>query len=306
MDPIEILELCRKGALEGVPGDVTVPGFFTGGDYENLWRREQKKVRSILDDIVCGDHASEGLDLLVKAGVIDALFPELAAIRLMGNANGAHKNVWDHSKLVMAGVPADAELRWAALFHDIGKSTTRRFEGHGKVTFHNHDLVGARMVDRMQARMKFFGDDTSMFRTVRLLVQHHLRPAAFKPDATDHAVRRFIADCTETGDRRFMEKLMFLSRADITTKSSAKRVRAKERADLLVQNVERVLADLNAPKLPKGTMGAIIAQSGKKPGAWTNELRDGMEARMKAGALEANKDMTFYVEIGLKEIADAS
>lgn len=302
MDPIEILQLCKQGSLEGAPGDLTVPGFFSAGDYELLWKREQKTVRRLLDDIVCGEHASDGLDLLLKAGVLSALLPELVTIKSMGTANGSHKDVWEHSKLVMLGVPATPEMRWSALFHDIGKATTRRFDSKGHVTFHCHELVGAKMVDRIQSRLRFFGDDTSMFRNVRLLVQYHLRPASFKESSTDHAVRRFIVDCDESGDRGFMNKLITLSRADITTKSGAKRAKAKARADMLEEKIKEVIAERDAPKLPKGTMGSILDLSGRKPGGWLNELRDGLEAGMRDGSVATGLTMDEYVAIGLERI----
>lgn len=296
MDPIEVIQVCRDAAVRGMPKSVHIPFEFGQGDFQQLWVREHKKVRPILDEIVCAEHADDGLELLYRFGVISALFPELRAIRDLGDGEGSHKDVWTHSKVVMQGVPALVELRWGALLHDIGKAPTRRFT-NGRVTFHNHDVVGARMVDSLHARTNIFLDDVALLRTVRHLVLNHLRPAAYKASWSDSAVRRLVTEC---GDPRFFEKLMMLSRADLTTKSAAKRARCSARADELVRRVAEVIKEDNAPRLPKGTMGLVITTSGRAPGSWLNELRFELERMMLDGRLPIDRDGDFYVAEAMK------
>lgn len=302
MDPIEVIDLCRKAAYDevGMPKDMHVPCPFGIGDYENLWRNEPKRVRKLLDELLCGPRVDEGLELLLKFDVFYALFPEISAMRGMGDEGGLHKDVWAHTKKVVAGVPPELDLRWGALFHDVGKVKTRKTV-NGRVTFHNHDRVGARIVDRLNNRTNLFADDVALLRTVRYLVLEHLRPAGYNAEWTDSAVRRLVTEC---GDPRFFEKLMALSRADLTTKNPKKRARCLARGHELEQRVAQVIAIDNAPKLPKGTMGIIMSRVTKKPGAWLNELRSELEVMMKVGTLPSGRDASYYVEAGLLVISE--
>lgn len=303
MDPIELLELCRRGANEGVPSDLFVPNMFSFGEFETLWRNDAKKVRRLLDETLCGSHPKDGLKLLMKTGVLHALFPEIVAMKDLGDGDGLHKDVWLHSINVVAGVPANVDIRWAALLHDIGKIRTRRVV-RGRVTFHNHDRVGARMVDDMNARTRLFHDDVALLRTVRYLVLEHLRPAGYNHDWTDSAVRRLVTEC---GDVRFFEKLMLLSRADLTTKNPKKRERCMARAAELEKRVAKVIADARAPRLPKGTMGSIMEKvTDRKPGHWLNQVRTELESMMLSGSLLSDQSVDYYVNAGLRIVGTST
>lgn len=295
MDPIEVIDLCRQAAHKGAPKDAFIPRVFNAGYYQDLWKREAKKVRAILDDLMCAPRVDEGLELLLRFEVLYALFPEVSAMKGMGDEGGLHKDVWEHSKAVVMGVPPELDLRWGALMHDIGKVKTRRVE-HGRVTFHGHDRVGARLVDSLNDRTNLFRDDVRLLRTVRYLVMEHLRPAGYNPEWTDSAVRRLVTEC---GDVRFFEKLMLLSRADLTTKNPKKRERCLSRAAELEKRVAHIIEVDNAPRLPKGTMGIIMSKVAAKPGPWLQEVRDHLESMMKAGVLERDRDVDYYVKAGL-------
>jgi len=298
MDPIELLELCKLGAHKGAPNYVTVPRLFTSGEYEALWRRDAPKVRQLLNEILCGPFPSDGLELLWKTGILNALIPELEAIRNLGDdpAAALHKDVWEHTKNVVAGVPATLELRWGALMHDIGKSRTRRVD-RGKVTFHNHDIVGAQMLDRMEQRLDLFGDSSSLFTTVRSLILNHLRPAGYKKSWSDSGVRRLL---TDLGGIRNFDRLMQLSRADLTTKNANKRDRALARGRELEERVRQIHEQDNAPKLPKGTMGIVIERKIVKVGPELNILRDALERGMRTGMLPKDKDAEWYATEGVE------
>lgn len=297
MDPIELLELCARGAREGAPSYINVPRLFSTGDYEALWRHEYKKVRSILDEILCGNFPQDGLELLLKSGALIAIIPEIGEIRNLGDDPVAsmHKDVWEHTKLVVAGTPATLELRWSALMHDIGKARTRRVYNK-KVTFHGHDVVGANMLDHIDKRVGLFRDDNKLFATVRSLVLNHLRPAAYKKTWADSGVRRLL---TDLGGLQNFERLMQLSRADLTTKNTKKRNQCLARGEELVVRIKQIYAADNAPKLPKGTMGHILANSGRRPGAWVNNIRAKLEADMAIGKLPANQTLEYYAKLGL-------
>ncbi len=305
MDPIELLELCAKGAQEGAPGDLVVPRLFSVGEFEDLWRRNPNVVRRLLDSILCGAYPADGLELLLKSGCLEALLPEIREMKGLGEdaRSALHKDVWDHTKQVIAGVPNQLELRWGDLMHDIGKARTRRFVT-GRVTFHAHDVVGAKMLDGIEQRLNLFRDDHSLFTIVRALVLNHLRPAAYKKSWGDSGVRRLLVDI---GDLRNFERLMSLSRADLTTKRPDKRARALARAAELEERVSQVYAEDHAPRLPKGTMGIILSKVAAKPGAWCNDLRDKLESLMACGVLPADRDAEYYAAEGLKiveQVAD--
>lgn len=304
MDPIELLELCREGALKGAPKDVSVPRLFSAGEYEALWKRDPRRVRRILDEILCGAHPDAGLELLMKSGALGALIPEINEMKNLGDdpQSALHKNVWEHTKQVVAGVPNQIELRWGALFHDVGKARTRVIHTNGAVTFDNHDVVGARMLDRIEQRLDLFQDDDSLFITVRLLVLNHLRPAGYKKTWSDSGVRRLLNDL---GGMRNFERLMALSRADLTTKNAAKRDRALARGRELEERVKAIYAQDNAPRLPKGTMGVLMSKVAAKPGPWLNAVRAELESAMAAGLIPADKEVDFYVAEGLKLVQQA-
>ena len=139
MDPLDLLALIRRASDEGLPDDVGVPPVFRAGDFEMTWRRAPKAVREHLDGILLSAYPGKGLELLLRSGALHALLPELTAIKDLGDdpAAALHKDVWNHTKGVVAGVPALVELRWGALMHDIGKARTRRVGPGGVVTFHN-------------------------------------------------------------------------------------------------------------------------------------------------------------------------
>ncbi len=298
MDPLDLLVLIRRASEEWLPDDVGVSPVFGAGDFEMTWRRAPKATREHLDAILVSAHPATGLELLLRSGALHALLPELVAIKNLGDdpAASLHKDVWDHTKRVVAGVPAQVELRWGALMHDIGKARTRLVGPRGTVTFHNHDVVGTKMVDGIERRLGLFGRDSALLSTVRSLVLNHLRPAAYKPSWSDSGVRRLLAD---VGGPTGFEKLMALSRADLTTKNKAKRDRALARGQELEARVMQVYAADNVPKLPKGTMGELMARVDRKPGPWINTIRDRLEADMKVGRLPVGQDVAFYVAQGL-------
>src|SRR6478736_10472597 len=126
MDPIDVNALCRDVATEKTkpPVDAFVPRLFNAGDYQQLWRSEPKRVRRVLDELMCGTSVDHGLELLSRLGVFDALFPEVSAMNEMGDEGSLHKDVWAHTKAVVKGVPAELDVRWGALMHDIGKVKT--------------------------------------------------------------------------------------------------------------------------------------------------------------------------------------
>src|SRR5688500_4877712 len=175
-------------------------------------------TRRFLDRIVMAPDAEAGLDALLDAGALVALLPEVEAMVGFGDGEWRHKDVWKHTKQVVRQAVPRLEIRWASLFHDIGKVKTRSIDPHGKVHFLGHAEVGTRMFDRLEKRIGMFGPEPTLRDTVRFLILHHLRANQYDPSWTDSAVRRFAR---ELGAH--LDDLLCLARADITTKRPEKK-----------------------------------------------------------------------------------
>lgn len=255
---------------------------------------DPKELRRLVDEALCSHDPGTALEALLQSGSL-SLLPEIGDIVALGDANGLHKDVWAHTCAVVAGVPNQLELRWGALLHDIGKVKTRRFF-RGRVTFHNHDYVGAKMVDKIQGRLNLFEGDEALLTTVRSLVLNHLRPASYNRNWSDSSVRRLL---TEIGGPEEFKRLMCLSRADLTTKIPAKRQRAMARGDELEKRINEIVALDSRLRLPKLTMGIVLERSGRAPGPWLREVQGELERRLNEGQIERDESPMYYANVGL-------
>lgn len=160
-----------------------------------------ERVHTELDKLIAGDHPTEGIDIMVETGLAERVLPELPAMKLEIDEHHQHKDVYEHSLTVLRqaidqeeGDP-DLVLRWAALLHDIGKPPTKKNEPGGGVSFHHHEVVGAKMVRKRMRALKYpkqFTED------VARLVYLHLRFHGYgKGQWTDSAVRRYVTDGAE-------------------------------------------------------------------------------------------------------------
>ncbi len=203
-----------------------------------------ERVREELTKIVMSDHPRIGLTLLVDTGVAEYVLPELPLLRLEEDEHHHHKDVYEHTLTVLEQAMAlekvheptckpDLTLRLAALLHDIGKPKTRRFEAGGKVSFHHHEVVGARMTKKRMQALRYPNDVTD---DVSKLVELHLRFHGYGTgEWTDSAVRRYVRDA---GDQ--LVRLHKLTRADSTTRNR-KRALALQRAyDDLEKRIEKL------------------------------------------------------------------
>src|SRR6185295_10051033 len=159
-----------------------------------------------------------------------------------------HKDVWKHTKQVVLQSVPRIEVRYGALFHDIGKVKTRSISPDGEVHFFGHAEVGARMFDKLERRQRLFAPDESLRDAIRFLVLHHLRASQYDGGWTDSAVRRFAREMGA-----YLDDLLCLSRADITTKRAEKKRRGINMIEELSSRIGTLATeDAQEDPLPKG------------------------------------------------------
>ena len=202
-----------------------------------------ERVQAELTGLLLTDSPREGLDLLVRTGLAEHFLPELPALRLERDEHMRHKDVYAHSLTVLEqaidlekarGHEPDIVSRLAALLHDVGKPATRRFEG-SKVTFHHHDVVGAKLVSKRLKALKY---STAIVKSVAKLVELHLRFHGYgEATWSDSAVRRYVRDA---GDE--LERLHILTRADCTTRNRNKATRLRRNYEELEWRIDELAA----------------------------------------------------------------
>jgi poly(A) polymerase len=242
-DPLRMMRAARFAAQLGFEVDPPVVAAMTAmaGRIEII---SAERVREELVKLVLAAYPRLGLTLLVDTGLAALVLPELPALALERDEHHRHKDVYEHTLTVLEqsidledrlGGP-DFVSRFAALMHDVGKPRTRRFVGDGSVTFHHHDVVGAKLTRKRMKALKFSGDTID---AVTQLVELHLRFHGYG-DAqwTDSAVRRYVRDA---GDQ--LERLHVLTRADCTTRNERKAERLRRAYDDLEDRIERLSAE---------------------------------------------------------------
>jgi poly(A) polymerase len=286
-DALEAAALVAEGGEAGGSVQVMSPE-----DFRVAVKLDPRGVRARLDRVVMGDDPERGLDGLLEAGALAAIFPEVHAMVGFGDGEWRHKDVWKHTKQVVRQSVPRLELRWAALFHDIGKVKTRSIAPDGKVHFLGHAEVGTRMFDKLDKRTSLFGPEPALKETVRFLVLHHLRANQYSPDWTDSAVRRFARDLGV-----HLEDLFCLARADITTKRPEKKRRGLQQIEELSQRVAKLAAeDAELPPLPSGIGDEIMRAFGLPPSRKIGDVKRLLEQAVVAGEVAARQEANAYVE----------
>ncbi len=243
----------------------------------------RERIQHELDRLLTTDHPTAGLWFMVNTGLAAQFFPELPNMSVEQDPIHRHKDVLTHTLAVVENVRPNAHAafdfritRLAALFHDIGKPKTRAIDKGKGITFHHHEVVGARMTrDRLKA-LKYSSEDVQ---AITALVELHLRFHTYQMGWTDSAVRRYVRDAGP-----LLNELNVLTRCDCTTRNERKALVLSQRMDEL----EKRIAEL----MEKEELAAL------RP-----EL-DGVEVMQRLGVQpgrEVGKALNFLMEIRLEE-----
>ena len=254
-----------------------------------LGRITAERVSAELDKLVLGADPVAGIDLMVQTGLGEVVLPEIGAMQMAIDEHHQHKDVYQHSLTVLSqavdleegdGGP-DLVLRWAALLHDIGKPGTRKHESDGGVSFHHHEVVGAKMTRKRMRALKY---SKQMVDDVSQLVYLHLRFHGYGDGKwTDSAVRRYVTDAGPLLDR--LHKLV---RADCTTRNKRRAARLQANYDSLEERIaelaakedlQRVRPDLDGNEI----MRILGIPAGPEVGQAWRHLK---ELRLDRGPLE--------------------
>lgn len=247
------------------------------GSKADLWGR-----------VVMGQHADRGLEVLQASGLLRETLPEVQAMVGFGGHGQGHKDLWAHVKLVVKQAAPVTSVRWAALFHDVGKVST--LSKDGKVSFHKHEYVSARLFSQAMKRTGLLEWET--FTEAHGIVRNLGLLEAYAPDWTDSAVRRLIKDLGEHFDRTLL-----LARADITTKHAHKRERNERRLDELAQRAADIKTrDAVTPPLPKGLGDALMAAFGIPPSKRLGDLKAALEKAVAEDKVEAHQEAPYYID----------
>ncbi|MGH3312915.1 MAG: CCA tRNA nucleotidyltransferase [Streptomyces sp.] len=219
-DPLRMMRAARFAAqLDFTVADDVIGAMTSMADRIGIVSPE--RVRDELNKLLLSAHPCKGIRLLVDTGLADRVLPEIPALRLERDEHHRHKDVYEHSLTVLEQAMAleqdgpDLTLRLAALLHDIGKPKTRRFERDGRVSFHHHEVVGAKLTRKRMTALKYSNE---LVKDVSRLVELHLRFHGYGTgEWTDSAVRRYVRDAGP-----LLSRLHLLTRSDCTTRNKRK------------------------------------------------------------------------------------
>lgn len=284
-DPLRMLRAARFVAQLGFEPAGRVRAAMTAMAGE-LGRITRERVQAELTKLIMGGYPRRGIELMVDTGLAEVVLPEVPAMRLAIDEHMQHKDVYTHSLVVLEQAVdretdgPDLVLRLAALLHDVGKPDTRRKESDGRVSFHHHEVVGAKLVRKRLRELRYA---KAVVDEVSQLVFLHLRFHGYSSgEWTDSAVRRYVTDAGPLLDR--LHKLV---RSDCTTRNKRRAAALQRNYDSLEQRItelrEREEIDAIRPDLDGN---AIMTLLGIPPGPAVGQAyRHLLAVRMERGPL---------------------
>ncbi len=277
-DPLRLVRLARfVSVLDARPDPETEAAAARMAD--RIETVSAERIRDELNKLLVGKAPAAGIDLLVRASLAGRFLPEVSQLVACVDPEQRHKDVYAHTLAVVANCLPDLILRLAALLHDVGKPDTREIHPDGRVTFHHHEVVGARLARRRLQALRY---DRQTVEAVSELVRLHLRFHTYKMGWTASAVRRYVRDAGEQ-----LQRLNALTRADVTTANRRKAERISRRMDELEARIEQLRTQEELEKLRPTLDGHdIMHHLGLEPGplvgeAWNHLL----ELRIERGPM---------------------
>ena len=278
-DPLRMLRAARFAAQLrfAVHPDVRAAMVRMAADLDRI---TAERIRDEFTKLLCGADPIAGLRLLADTGLAERFLPELTGLKLEIDEHAQHKDVYEHTLTVVRNAVTYEEdgcdfiLRMAALMHDVGKPATKAVGPDGRVSFHHHEVVGARMTKARMKALRFPKETTTK---VTALVALHLRFYGYgRGEWTDSAVRRYV---TDAGD--VLARLHKLTRSDCTTRNRRKAAQLAADYDALEERIARIAAEEDLARVRPDLDGnAIMKLLGVPPGpvvglAWKHlkELR---------------------------------
>ena len=280
-DPLRLLRVARFVSQLGFSIEVETKAAMIrqAGAIESI---SAERTLAELTRLLTGPYADHGLEALLETGLFGRVMPELIPLEdaAWDHARGyREKDLWDHTKRVVAQAPARATVRWAALLHDAAKPLTRSVDARGEVHFFGHERVGAELARRLLTRLKA---DKSTTQIVTRLVDLHLRPASYDPVTwTDSAVRRLALEADGV-----LPDLLDLAAADVTSARAWKQAAAAKRVQGLRDHVTRLEAEQALTELQSPLDGNdLMRMFDRKPGRWIAEVKDHLRDLVIEGEL---------------------
>ena len=237
-----------------------------------------ERIRDEFDKLMVVEDPTPGLWFLADTGLMDQFLPEFSRMRLEQDPIHRHKDVLTHTIAVIGKTSTNRLVRLSALYHDVGKPRTRAI-GEAGVSFHHHEVVGARMTRERMKALKYSSEDVE---AVSRLVFLHLRFHTYKMGWTDSAVRRFVRDA---GD--LLPELIELTRCDCTTRNERKAQELAKRMDELEARIDDLLTrEELASMRPDLDGNAVMNYLGLTPGRDVGDALDFLlELRLEEGPL---------------------
>jgi len=292
-DPLRMLRVCRF---------LSKYEFSIDNEIFNSMEKEahriqivsMERIRDELSKMLLGAKPSLGIRVFVESGLSKHIIPELNQLKMEKDPEHHHKDVYEHTLVVIDTVSATLPLRLAGLLHDIAKPITKGIDGD-KVHFRHHEIVGGKMTKKIMENLRY---DKALINKVMRLVELHLRPHTFKMGWTDSAVRRYIVDASNE-----IEELNELVRSDVTTGNTRKREEIYGYLDNLQERILEVtkkeeVRNMRPPVSGDDVMKELDLESGPLVGKIMKEL---YEQRINDGLVSIEKALELAKSIKKKE-----
>lgn len=282
-DPLRLLRALRFAAELGFRIEVRTIGAIV--DHASLIARPAvERIAAELNKLLLSPEPEVGIRLLVDTGLAATVLPELLPLRAGSPGGYRHKDVFEHTLLVLSRLPARLALRWAGLLHDIAKPRTFSVEA-GEVRYFGHEDVGAVMAREILTRLRL---DGATIERVSLLVAEHGRANAYESDWTDAAVRRFMR---EAGDA--LADLLALSAADITSQRPGRLAAGVARVEELAARCRQIEAEADIARLTSPIDGNdLMRLAGRPPGPWIGRIKNHLTQLVVDGTLAPDDRVT--------------